>query len=510
MSKVLARFNEYLRSNKFYRLILIVFVIEASWIALSAKYPQAFDENFHFGLIKIYAHYWLPFLTTQPPHADAYGAVARDPSYLYHYLMSFPYRLINLFVKGQTVQVIILRFINIGFFAFGLVLFRKILLKVGTSKALTNLILTLFIFIPIVPQLAGQISYDNLLFSLTAAMILFGFKVMDEIKSRRASILSITLFLGSGLLVSLVKYAFLPIFAGLLLFLIGVAYHYNHKKLKNFFSQLIKNWHRQSNFVKLGLVLAFMVPLGMFCQRDLVNLVAYHSIEPNCSEVLSVKSCMAYSPWAYNYKKHAELIAKGGSSILGNPIVYPFQWLYWMWYRLFFAVNGPESHFKNYPPLPLPSAAALVLIVGGIAALIRWRRKLFKGNLRLKLLLTVTATYLIALMGQGYYTYRYTDVLENMNGRYLIPIMLFGAVMCAQAISLTLRRQQNRKVVFAVMALFLFLEGGGVFTFILRSNASWDINNKTVVTINNTARKAVQLVVVSGPKSYSSKLWFFN
>ena len=152
MSKVLARFNEYLRSNKFYRLILIVFVIEASWIALSAKYPQAFDENFHFGLIKIYAHYWLPFLTTQPPHADAYGAVARDPSYLYHYLMSFPYRLINLFVKGQTVQVIILRFINIGFFAFGLVLFRKILLKVGTSKALTNLILTLFILSRLFPN----------------------------------------------------------------------------------------------------------------------------------------------------------------------------------------------------------------------------------------------------------------------------------------------------------------------------------------------------------------------
>src|ERR1700689_5557788 len=125
MKKYLNRVNVILGSKWFFWIILVVFILSAAWIALSAVYPQAFDENFHFGLIQTYSHYWLPFLSSQPPHANAYGAVARDPSYLYHYLMSFPYRLIALFIHGQTGQVIALRFINIGFFSAGLILFRR-------------------------------------------------------------------------------------------------------------------------------------------------------------------------------------------------------------------------------------------------------------------------------------------------------------------------------------------------------------------------------------------------
>ena len=194
MPKALKRVANFLASKKFYRLILIVFVIEAAWIAVSAAYPQAFDENFHFGLIKVYSHYWLSFFTNQPPHANAYGAVARDPSYLYHYLMSFPYRLIKLFFKEQLGQIIILRFINVAMFTGGIVLFRKLLLRVGSSQALTNLILMLFILIPIVPQLAAQINYDNMMIPLTAALLLYSFKLLDQIRAKKASILSIATF----------------------------------------------------------------------------------------------------------------------------------------------------------------------------------------------------------------------------------------------------------------------------------------------------------------------------
>jgi len=103
----------------------------------------------------------LPYLAHQPPNANAYGAVARDPSYLYHYLMSFPNRVLSLFIHGQTAQVITLRFIDIGFFTSGLVLFRRVLLRAGLSQGLTNFCLFLFVLIPIVPQLAGQVSYDD-------------------------------------------------------------------------------------------------------------------------------------------------------------------------------------------------------------------------------------------------------------------------------------------------------------------------------------------------------------
>src|ERR1700721_3858493 len=99
INKVANRILKPIRSKGFYRFVIVFFVFEAAWIALTAAYPQAFDEQFHFGLIKIYSHYLLPFLSKQPAGANQFGAVARDPSYLYHYSMSFPYRLIELITK---------------------------------------------------------------------------------------------------------------------------------------------------------------------------------------------------------------------------------------------------------------------------------------------------------------------------------------------------------------------------------------------------------------------------
>ncbi len=510
MPKFLERFLEYLRSDKFFRLILVIFFVESIWIALSAAYPQAFDENFHFGLIQVYSHYWLPFLSHQPAHADAYGAVARDPSYLYHYLMSFPYRFINIFIHKQITQVVLLRFINIALFGWGLILFRKVLARVGTSKASTNLILMLFILIPVVPQLAGQINYDNLLLPLIALMILYSYKLIDRIKANNLSIKDISFFVGAGLLTSLVKYAFLPIFAAMVLFLFVLIVRANKGKFRQFFNQLSVSWKKTSILLKILVVISLIIPIAMFAQRDLYNLARYHAIEPDCSKVLSVKECMSYSPWAYNYRNHSDIIAKGKTVSLPGTLAYPFQWLYWMWYRLFFAINGPAYRFTNYPPLPLPSLATLILLLIGLFALFKWWRKLFHGNIKLLLLFIVSATYIAALFGQGYYTYRYTLVLENMNGRYLLPVLLLLAAIFGQAIALALVKENRRKAIIALMALILFAEGGGAITFIARSDSTWDVQNKAVVKVNNVARKVIKKVVVHGGKSYSTRLWFFN
>lgn len=498
-----------MRSTKFYRLIVGLFIFEAAWIAVSAAYPQAFDENFHFGVIRVYSHYWLPFLSQQPPHADAYGAVARDPSYLYHFLMSFPYRFIELFTKSQIAQVIILRFINIALFSWGIVLFRKVLLRVGTSKALTNLIMMLFILIPIVPQLAAQINYDNLLMPLIAAFLLLAFRVMEEIRAQKTSIWSIIMLLGFGLLIGLVKYAFLPIYAGAVVFLLAIAYRSYRKNIRLFFTHLLSSWHAQSGKAKIAIIIMAVIPLGMFIQRDGVNLVLYHAIEPDCSKVLSVHQCMAYSPWAANYRRHSRVLNGQAAFNYSNPLAYAFQWIYWMWFRLFFAINGPTKGFANYPPLPLPSLAALLVFMFGLVALIKWWRKIFANNLYLVMLFVVTLFYVVALFTQGYITYKYTDVLENMNGRYLLPILLLAAAVLGQAISHAIK-PRSRKIAFALIVLLLFLEGGGVLTFITRSDSSWDLNNPTVVKMNDTARKVVKHVVVKGKKNYNTSLWFFN
>src|SRR5580692_8418743 len=86
-------------SRRFFWGIVALLVLQAVWIACSGRYPMAFDEDFHLGIIRLYAHHLSPFWNGQPAGADAFGAVSRDPSYLYHYLMSFPYRLTSVFTQ---------------------------------------------------------------------------------------------------------------------------------------------------------------------------------------------------------------------------------------------------------------------------------------------------------------------------------------------------------------------------------------------------------------------------
>jgi hypothetical protein len=510
LKSVIDRLSIMLRSRRLLTAVLVFFCFESAWIAISAAYPQAFDENFHFGLIQTYAHYWLPFLSQQPAHADAYGAVARDPSYLYHFLMSFPYRLIKLVVHGQIGQVIALRFINIGLFLIGLVLSRKVLITVGMSESLATICIFIFVLIPIVPQLAAQINYDNLLIPLVALCMLLTFRLTDQIADHRPSTVLALNLLSLCTLTSLVKYAFLPIFFGIVLFLGIYTYRSYKRSSKQLLHQVHHNWQSQRHHIQLAVLALCLLSIGMFIQRDGVNLVRYHNIEPNCSKVLSVSACKAYSPWYYNYKSHNEVLAKGSAIHFTNPVSYSIEWIYWMWYRLFFAIAGPNQNFQNFPPLPLPSAAALLLAVVGLYAVIRWRNRIFKGNIYLVVLFVISSFYVVTLLAQGYATYRYTDVLENMNGRYLLPILLFVGAIIGRGLSIQLRRASNQKVMYAVALVLLFLQGGGVFTFIQRSKDSWDVSNAQVIHINDTARHVTSPIIVNGKTMYRTHLWLFN
>jgi hypothetical protein len=126
-----------LASKVSWRLILSLFIIESLWLAFSAQYPMAFDEQFHFGLIQLHAKQWLPFFTSQPA-TGAYGPVVRDPSYLYHWLLSFPYRGISIFTHDQTIQIICLRIINIALFTGSIFLYRRLYRRLRLPEAFIN------------------------------------------------------------------------------------------------------------------------------------------------------------------------------------------------------------------------------------------------------------------------------------------------------------------------------------------------------------------------------------
>lgn len=499
----------FLGSRGFFWLVIAFFVIQAAWIALSATYPQAFDEDFHFGLIQAYSHYWLPFLSSPPPGTSAYGAMTRDPSFMYHFLMSFPYRLLALCTHSTVLQIVIMRFINIGLLAGGLILFRKFLRRLGISGAASNTIILLFSLIPIVPQVAGQVNYDNLVVPMTAWAALLALQVRDEFTAHNPRLSSLTALLTVCIFATLVKYEFAPIFLGIIIFVIILYVRTFWGALSGTMIGLFTQWKHDGSLAwRLAVLTALFIGLALFAQRDGINLVRYHTLAPDCGKVLTVDYCSNYPVWIHDYVSHQQVVSNQ-VDVDANLVHYVGQWVYWLWYRLFFAVNGPASSFANFPPLPLPVTCFALLIIASITAT-AWKFKEVFLDSRYQLLGIVIVIYLSALLAEGFLKYLQTGVLELMNGRYLLPVIIPGAAIGVRAIAAALGKRPQFKVAIALIAIVLFLDGGGVFTFISRSSSSWYWQNSAVKKVNHIAKEVLEPVLLDGPRYYSTHMWFYN
>jgi hypothetical protein len=483
------RLPRFLGGRWGWRLVMGLFLLEALWFVFSAQYPMAFDENYHFGLIQLHAHQWLPFFTSQPPGTGAYGPIARDPSYLYHWLMSFPYRLLGLFTDNQTAQIIWLRLLNVAMFAYALVLYRKILARLGVRNALSNSLFLVFILVPVVPFLAATINYDNMFLVAVAASILLTFRVLDGLKERRVEVGSLLSLLMVLFLGCLIKFPFLPILAATVVFLgwrLGRDGLFSTEGIRSF----------RANFVKLSalkqgvLVLGCLLSIGLFTERYGENIVKYHNPVPSCNAVLSEDECIQYGP----YGRDAYYKQTKPASFHPNIIVYAWQWLYGMWYRLFFAIN---YNYATQPPLLMVSglgiAGAAVLLLGIV---IRFK-ELFTGSIQRQLVFWVTLGYITALFLDGYKGYVKTGQPVAINGRYLIAFMPFLFAFGGMAWASLLRSRQNYKNAFSGIVLgVLLLQGAGTMTFIVRSDDTWMWPNKAVRTVNRTVRNVVSPAII--------------
>jgi hypothetical protein len=372
---------------------------------------------------------------------------------------------------------------------------------------LSNLILFLFVLIPVVPQLAGQVNYDDLLIPLVALSCLLSFNVIDQLKAKTPNARSLTWLLLICLTATLVKIEFGPIFLGIVLYMGYLTYKNYKSNFKKFFAQIYQSWKKQSRTWKIIGIVLFVFLSAMFAQRDVYNIYKYHSISPSCSQILTTQDCSAYSIWSTDNSRHISVVEHPTG--LMNPIKYLGSWAYWMWYRLFFAVNG-VNNFTNYPPLPLPIAASIIIFAVAIYSLIRYWRKIFEHNQYLGFLTIICGLYIAILILEGYSAYRYTGTLELMNGRYLLPVIIFMAAIVGTAFSISLKSSVTKKLFFGILILVMFLEGGGLLTFIVRSDNTWYFDNDVVVKVNQDAKKLTSKLVVKGKETYTTKDWFFN
>jgi hypothetical protein len=472
-----------------WRVVMGLFLLETLWFVFSAQYPMAFDENYHLGLIKLHAQQWLPFFTAQPHNAAIYGAVVRDPSYLYHWLMSFPYRVISLFTSNLTAQVIFLRLINVALFAGALLLYRKIVRRMGVSAALATSLFAVFVLIPVVPFLAAHINYDNLFFLAIPITVLLTLRLMDGIKTKTIDAQTLLLLLATLFLASLIKYPYLPVFVVTIVFLGWLIWRnglLGRLGLQSFRSSL----SGLTTVRKVVLVTFAVLAFGLFAERYVANVVTYHNPIPACDAVISQDECVQYGPYGRDHVYAQEKPV----SFHPNIAVYGWDWLYGMWYRLFFAIN---YDYATAPPLLVISIMAItlaVLLVVGIA--VRFR-SLFAGQPMRQLIAWLVLGYTLALFVDGFKSYAKTGQPVAINGRYLIPflplLLAFGGLAWSQILQ---KRTAVKAAIASVVIAVLLLQGGGTMTFIVRSSDTWMWNNGTVRSVNRAVRSAAWPFIV--------------
>lgn len=485
-----------LSSSKFIFVILGLFLAQAIWLVYTIQFPMAFDESYHFGIIQVYAHQWLPFITTEPANASGYGVITRYDSYLFHYLMSFPYRIISLFISDWATQITSLRLINVALFAGGIVLFRQLLIRFNVSRALVHFTLLMFVLIPVVPILAATINYDNFVFLLVPIVVGLTLTCITSLlKSNSLPARSFILLISVGCIGSISKYAFTPIFVAALL-CVFIVWLRNRQKM-HALKSIVPSFKKLRRPIQIILTVFIVISSGLFLERYAGNLVMYHGFEPDCPQVKSLKSCLTYGPWKRNYELAANVEANNPPY---NPHValYPFYWVSELIRKLYFTIN---YNFVEYAPLPIPIGLAWAIgSIGTVLVIIFWR-SIVHIDKRLLILILIIGLYLAGLFYATFIAFIKYHTAVAINGRYLIPILPFILLWIGLAYQQLFRavlrkRARDSAAIFSVVILLLALQGGGAATYLLRSQPIWYWQYQPLIDFNNGLKNAISPLVV--------------
>jgi hypothetical protein len=486
LKSVLTRSFQLLASPKAFYSIVALFCIQALWIALSNRYPMAFDEDYHLGIIRLYAEHGLPFWSSQPTGADTFGPVYRDPSYLYHYTMSFIYRFIALFTDNQSAQVILLRVLNIGFLATSLPIFRALLKKLGASNIVTNFVLLLYVLIPVLPLLAAQINYDNVFIPLVALLLYWLTSFSIELwRYKRTNTRLLIYILILGVYGSLVKYPFLP-FALAATACVAILMYVTYRSGKKALLSLGFGLTLMTKRLRWILLALFIIGTMLFAERYGMNLLRYQTPVPPCHVALSEQQCRAYGPWLRD-----ATLENNKQDGVSNPFPYAWAWIYGMWFRLFFTVDGPPTGYQTRGPLTLPGLSAAAFGVASMTLCGIFAMAILKRHRVLLPALAVCLFYITVLFLDGLEAYLRTGKPVAINGRYLLPVLPVLFLLAVYAWEHLLGSRPILKRSLATLAILGMVWGGGVLTFILRSSDVWYWDNATVRSVNFNVRNVV-------------------
>jgi energy-converting hydrogenase Eha subunit C len=491
LSRTAQTVSTALESTRFFLFSLVILVLNALWWAVTAIYPLPFDEYYHFGIIQIYAEQWLPFIAQQPPEASLYGDITRYPSYLYHYLMSFPYRVLDLFIDSEELMIVMLRGLNIALMVLAVYLFWRFFLDAGVSKKIVNATIFFFACTPIVPFVAAHINYDNLLLVITAVVLRLSWHL---IHTKRVDTRRLLLLISMALLGSIVKETFLPIAITACVYpLIVLGNRYKGKLV----GEALKDLKRLSTTTVIALVTLFVLSFGLFAERYAVNQLSYGDWQASCETIQSVETCEDYMPW---YRNQQNKLNPAPEELYGNPLSFSQHWISKIT-RGYYAVfshtptevvwdKEPFGPIVNRPLTPVPALTAIASVIIGVIAIVLQRRRLWKSAFY-RYLFILTLIYSAVVWAFNYSYYLDLGIAQAIQARYFLPVLPIMFVIALQALAWSARRFDAKYLLLGLIML-LYLWYGGAVAWIIRADPTWYWQNDTIINTGQTAKDILQ------------------
>ncbi|WP_347756262.1 hypothetical protein [Agrococcus sp. ProA11] len=437
-------------------LVMLWFGLGAAWIALTARVPMVFDEEWHLASIAVHAQHGLPWFSTEAPQQGV-GAISRSSSYLYHYLLSFPERWMADAGAAEFDRVIVLRLLTVAMHVGALLCMIGAVRAAGVSSTVANLAAVAYAALPVTPFLAAQVNYDSAMLLLVAAC---GWVAVRQFTGP-TTWFGVLGAIALGLAAVLTKFHAAPIVLVLLAFvLLAVLRDRTLPALPT----------GRASRVALGaaavVALAFV---ALSAERYIGNIVAYGSPSPDCAAVLNELRCASYDIWDRNREADAAFadtplsFSAMAQFLFDEWVPRLMVYLQAVWY--WFAGPDVSTLVSVAIPIAVISVVAIAAVVGPTAPRLR----------ALLPLVLSSVLYLAILFWHNFGDWRAFGTPLGVQGRYLLPAVVPITALAMHGAADSLRRARMGPTLLACTAIAMLLVAtqGGAAAFVMSAEEGW-------------------------------------
>lgn len=462
---MLRKLKKFFSGKKFIYVVLLLFLAQGIYFASAIRYEIPPDERTHFQLTNYYAEQPIlhgPFITSQYDHFKL-GDIQRTTSYLYHYLMNFPLRVVKHISSDISTQVFILRIINVLLGVAAIFILFKLFNKLKVPDLVSNLSLLALVLTGMFVWIFAAINYDNLAMPLFFLLVYFA---VSFVQHKKFTTLLWVTFLSMALVLTKVTYAPTVLFiylAGLFLLRQDAGAVLKTRRLN------IKI--NKTRPLMVFLIVANLIFLGLCIERFGVNIVKYHAVSPSCSKVHTYNECLQLPTFARSVKQAAKFKAEG-SAVPFTPIEFAGSWIEQMYERIYF-------YFGHKYILPNNAAKALMgVTLAAILIFFIFRPAKLVTTRELGLLASVAAFYVLLLFFFNMHSYLSTGAQFGFQGRYLLPVVPFIYLFIVLAIrNFYLKSSLSMKTatvwVVGILALANLYVHTPILVFLRGTDATW-------------------------------------